>query len=149
MREIPLTQGKVALVDDEEFERLAGFKWRVMKTPYNYYAARGHDTLMHRSLLCAKAGQDVDHKNGNGLDNRRDNLRLCTRGQNNANTHKPTRNSLGYRGVNKNGRNFCAMIQVNLKRIYLGTFTSTEEAAREYDRAARTHFGEFAKLNFA
>jgi hypothetical protein len=83
MREIPLTQGLVALVDDEDYERLAQHKWCVLRTGSNVYAKRTKRALlMHREVMLPPPGMVVDHINHNGLDNRRSNLRICSQAEN-------------------------------------------------------------------
>jgi hypothetical protein len=101
---------------------------------------------MHKLLT---GWPQTDHINGNGLDNRRCNLRPVTSQQNRANQRK-TRGTSQFKGVylRRRERNWEAAIKVNRRRIYLGTFSSEVEAARAYDAAARHHFGEFAALNF-
>jgi len=93
----------------------------------------------------------VDHKNGNGLDNRKFNLRICTRSQNQQNKKKPISNTSGFKGVawSKAANKWCAYIAVNKERIHLGLFVDPKEAARAYDTAARKFFGEFARPNFS
>ena len=158
MKEIKLTKGKTAIVDDEDYEYLNSFNWQANKYCHSdkYRAMRKTTVggkkvylLMHRVILCAKSGQKVDHKDGDGLNNRRSNIRIATTRQNTAN--RITRNKLGYKGVIKgnNGR-YRASIrdhrQKNMK--YLGTFDDIEDAARAYDNTAIEIFGEFAYLNF-
>ena len=106
---------------------------------------------MHRRILNAQTGQEVDHANHNGLDNCRENIRLCTKNQNQWNQNKhQRRTSSRFKGVSWKGRNkkWCAQVQFNGKNIHLGLFTDDESAARVYDEAAKRLFGEFAKLNF-
>lgn len=100
-------------------------------------------------LLNAAPGQLVDHKNLNGLDNRRENLRLCTDGQNKANGRVRRDNTSGYRGVywNSSANKWQAYISVNSQRLYLGVFSDAWDAATAYNEAATLHYGEFARLN--
>lgn len=156
---IELTAGKQAIVDREDFfPLLMAGKWRAMKDRNrNYYACRGSNgeksILMHREILGAKEVEKVDHKNHNGLDNRRENLRKCTNSQNLANSKIRKDNKSGFRGVNRmrNPKNplkfWRAQIQVNNKEIHLGHFGTKEEAAIAYNEGAVLHFGEFANLN--
>lgn len=147
VKEIQLTRGKVALVDEEDYEMLVAVRWCV-SDGYAYSAKLGR---MHRFIISAQKGVMVDHINGNKLDNRRSNLRLCTNSQNQAN-RKHVCGKSKFKGVvwqsRSNGTGFWkATIIVNGKAIYLGRFETDLEAAKAYNRAASEHFGEFAHLN--
>jgi len=160
---IPLSQDKFAIVDAEDYDRLNKYKWCVSKTPRTNYAMRRtkgkrvkgkrskrKTILMHRFILNAPRGLVVDHINHNGLDNRRENLRLCTHVQNTQN-RRPNRNtSSKYKGVywHKHRNKFVAKIYMNGKRIFIGYFTDEIAAAKAYDKKAREFFKEFAYLNF-
>ncbi len=161
MKHIPLTQGQFAIVDDADFEWLTQWKWQATRIPTGgYYATRkGPGTLnrecflMHRAILCVRKGFSTDHKNGNGLDNQRDNLRECTHVQNMANRKKDRgKLSSKYKGVSMRARQpvncWGAEIQCRGKRTWLGSYASEEKAARAYDARAKEVFGEFANLNF-
>lgn len=155
IREIPLSKGFVALVDDADFDWLSQWKWHVFDNGRGYrYAitkwrpekgARQQTIYMHRQLLDAPRGLVVDHISGETLDNRRSNLRLCTPTEN-------TRNSRAialYKGVNRISRHrWMARIVVDGTTHYLGLYVTPEDAARAYDAAARRMYGEFARLNF-
>lgn len=152
MKEIQLSQGKVALVDDEDYERLMQWKWYTVKHRASFYA---HSTLeklkMHRIVMNAPKGVLVDHIDGNGLNNQKKNLRLCTNSQNLINRGLPSNNTIGYKGVSSNGntgRFWKAEIKKDDKKIYIGNYKTPEEAAKAYDRKAIELFGEFAWLNF-
>lgn len=154
MKEIPLTQGKVTLVDDEDFEWLSKFNWHY---GCKGYAVRGiHHTgkeYMHVAIMHATSIFQVDHKNLNTLDNQKSNLRICTQIQNSRNIGISKANKSGYKGVSKHGdprykKEWMALIYLRGKGIHLGSFFTKEEAARAYDRAAKNLFGEFAQLNF-
>jgi hypothetical protein len=160
MKTIPLTRGQFALVDDEDFERVSKLKWYALKCIRDgqvcWYGARtrpGHRTmLLHRFVMDAPSGVKVDHKDGNGLDCRRHNLRLCTNAQNSANSSKKKGTS-SYKGVylDKDGpakNRWVASIMANNTYTWLGRHETEEEAARAYDSAARAKFGEFACVNF-
>jgi hypothetical protein len=157
VKEIPLTRGMVALVDDEDHDLVTAFKWHTMVATcgHRWYAVRSWRSprpgteYMHRMLLAAERGLDVDHINGNGLDNRRVNLRLATRRQNNWNQRSFVGTSR-YKGVHWATRDFVwtAHIKYDGRNRHLGNFKVEEEAAMAYDAAAKIHFGEFARLNF-
>lgn len=157
MKQIPLTKGLFAIVDDAGYERASKFKWCAQKIGTKYYAVRGvcykgkaNTILMHRFLTGATSGILVDHKNGNGLDNRNINLRLCTVQQNLQNRPAQQNNTSGFKGVSydKNRNKWTASICIKRKRKYIGRFNNKIDAAKAYDDAAKLHFGEFAFLNF-
>lgn len=161
MKEIPLTQGKVAFVDDEDFERVNAFKWQSFQTRHNgkFYARRRFNTsrgrsgqFLHRFILNLPPGRipEVDHKNGNGLDCQKENMRKATTSENCCNRFINKNNKSGFKGVSfhKPRQKFIAHIRVQDKKIYLGLFSTAIEAAKEYDLAARAWHKEFARLNF-
>ena len=153
--EIPLTRGYVALVGAEDAERVRGFKWHACVLRHTVYAVRnvrrddGTQTKqsMHAFLVGEKG---VDHVNGNGLDNRRSNLRSASLSENGQNRRKPARNTSGFKGVTwkKRERKWQAQIGIDGKLRHLGLFATAEEAGRAYDQAARDLHGPFATLNF-
>lgn len=158
-KRIKLTQGKFAIVDAEDYEKLSRYKWYAQRHGERWYAVRNEylgggeyrQIYMHREILNPPAGMEIDHINHDSLDNRRVNIRICTNSQNmmNGNSHKGS--SSKFKGVfwHKLRRKWQAQIRKNYKAIYLGYYDSEVEAARTYDRAAKDLFGEFAKPNFA
>ena len=147
-KEIQLTRGKVAIVDDEDFEWLSRISWHVKPDLHTSYAAweqNGKSILMHHLL----ATKPVDHINGNGLDNQRCNLRSATRQQNQMNRGKHQKATSKFKGVfwSKRAKKWHASIRLNKKGIHLGYFISEVEAAKAYNRAAKELFGEFARPN--
>jgi hypothetical protein len=158
MGEIPLTQGKVTLVDDSDFEWLSRHKCYAMhchayKKDYWYAGAyiHGKQVFIHRLIAGTAKDMVTDHKNGDGLDNRRENLRTCTIAENTHNQNRQTMNkSSEFKGVYwyKPRKIWRAIIKIGMKRLYLGHYKVEEDAARAYDRAAVKYHGEFANLNF-
>lgn len=155
MKEIELTHGAITFVDDADFEELSRHKWHLC-CGVNGYAARNsynddgvrYTELMHRMIMKAEPKQDVDHIDGNRLNNQKNNLRACTRSQNQANRQHYPHSISGFWGVYKHYGGWVAAIKVNYNLIYLGLFHSPEEAAHVRDEAAIKYFGEFATLNF-
>jgi hypothetical protein len=157
MKEIKLSKGKVAFVDDEDYERLNQFKWYAVKGGRTFYAQRNIKLttrmscmLMHRMILEPKDKYHTDHKNGNGLDNRKENLRYASEAQNQWNSQKRIGNSTSrFKGVewNKKQQKWRANIRVNRIKKYLGCFADETDAAKAYDNKAKELFGEYAKLN--
>lgn len=155
MPQIQLTQGKFALVDDEDFEFLNQWKWYAIKARTTFYAVRNvgrspfqKRVWMHRAIMNTPAEMDTDHRDNNGLNNQRENLRVCTNTQNQANKNKQTNNTSGYKGVFWNNEKWQARISIEGKKIHLGHFTNVEDAARAYDNAAKNIYGEYARTNF-
>ena len=155
MKKISLTQGKFTLVDDEDFEWLNKWKWHTIVTQDgNWYAKNTQSIYMHRLILNIQNKPKnvyADHKNGNGLDNRRENLRIATNQLNQANEKLSKNSTSGYKGVtwHKKNKNWNAQIMVNRKHIHIGCYQTKEEAAKAHDSVAKKHFGEFARLNFS
>ena len=147
MKQIPLTKGKFALVDDEDFEFLSQWKWHYIAGGYACRKPKSGMIYMHR-LLTRATESHVDHKNGNKLDNRKENLRLCTVSQNLANQVK-TRGTSKYKGVrfDKKHKKWISAIGFNSRPIQIGRFASEDEAAKAYNLAAVKYYGEFARLN--
>jgi hypothetical protein len=154
MKEISLSRGQVALVDDVDYDFVNQWKWYASPSKNGrWYAVRmpTHCKMekMHRLIMNCPDGMTVDHINGDGLDNRRSNLRVCTEAENNRNRGKNINNTSGYKGVHVTpyGK-YAAAITAHGKQIRLGNFSTPEDAARAYDKAAKQHHGEFAWLNF-
>jgi len=158
MKKIELTQGQAALVDDGDYEELSQYSWYAMRRKYTFYVRRtvhspmvnGKRTVsyvfMHQQLLGMRSG--VDHKNGDGLDNRRSNLRPCTKAQNAWNRRLSDRGSNRYRGVSRAaGKRWEARIQCDGSRKRIGYFSSEKDAALAYNKEALVLYGEFARLN--
>ena len=156
-RLLELSQGKVAIVDAEDYERLTRYKWHIIKTTATCYGARsikhrkkGQEIYMHRLIIKVPPGLFVDHIDHNGLNNRKSNLRLCT-AQQNAQNHRPQRGATSkYKGVSfsKSKNLFRAMIWHNKKSVHLGYFKCEIDAAKTYDKKAKELFKEYAYLNF-
>ena len=159
MKEIPLTQGKVAQVDDEDYDWLMRWKWcaqynrktgewSVMRAEHKLIGRR--TIYMHRQVMSAPEGMVVDHKDHNRFNNQKGNLRLCTHNQNMFNRRPEKGSRSVYKGVSwhkGNGR-WQARITVRGKAILLGYYGDEIEAAKAVDRASKEHHGEYAYLNF-
>ena len=158
-RRIPLTQGKYAIVDPEDYARLSKYKWHAIKSKNTYYASRSiylskgkwKHIKMHREIIDPPDHLLVDHINHKGYDNRKANLRTVTYRQNSYNRVLFRKNpSSKYKGVNFNKRKkqWIARIRYNRKHIFIGYFDDEIEAAKAYDKAAKKYHKEFAVLNF-
>ena len=158
MKTILLTQNKIALVDDRDYEQLSQYKWYAKNEGNTWYAVRGSKKLdgkgkqklirMHREIMNTQKGVMVDHRNGNGLDNRKENLRICTIQQNAYNrTRSQKNNKLGIKGVSwdKKLKKYKAGIKFNGKSIHLGYFNVLGDADSAYRKAEEKYFGEFAR----
>jgi hypothetical protein len=146
MKEIKLTKGLYAKVDDNLFEELNKKKWLATN---GGYAARSSKTyFMHRFIINAPDDMEVDHIDGDKLNNQLKNLRICTKSQNQSNSARRIDSTSGYKGVCKNHKKWQAYIQHGNKRIYLGTWNTPEDAARAYDKAAKKLNGNFSRTNF-
>jgi hypothetical protein len=167
-RRIPLTQGKYAIVDPGDYDRLRKYKWHAQKSVYTFYAVHSltngknaprKNLQMHNLVIDVPPGMYCDHINHNGLDNRKANLRPASRTQNVCHRRKfsgrtydglkkPSRSK--YKGVDwvAEVKRWRARIRVNGKRISLGLFENEIDAAKAYDRAAKKYHGDYAGLNF-
>jgi len=149
MKKIMLTQGRFAIIDDEDYELINRHKWQFMKT--GYAAMDSGKILMHRLIMGAGQDDEIDHINRNRLDNRRGNLRFCTHAQNMQNAIIKSDNTSGYKGVSfdKARKKWEAYININGNKKHIGRFTTSKEAAQAYDCEACKLFGEYARLNNA
>ena len=148
-----LGEGKYILLDDEDADILGKMKWHLNGGRYpvrGYYEGKKKKKFyLHRVILNAKKDEQVDHINGNKLDCRKENLRICTSLGNNHNRKRSIKNTSGYKGVtyHKRDQAYQATIKLNYKEIFLGYFKTAKEAAIAYNDAAKKYYGEFAWLN--
>jgi hypothetical protein len=156
-KRIPLTQGKTARVDLADYAGLRCHTWYAVYDGKHWYAyrkttfpdGRRRSLSMHREIMGDPSGLLIDHRNDDGLDNRRGNLRIATVSQNKANCARYQTNASGYKGVYQaQGQKWQAQIRHQGKNYHLGTFSNPESAARAYDDGARRLHGVFARLNF-
>jgi len=163
--EIPLTQGAFAIIDDEDFDLVSQFKWQLRRSPRKdgtvvFYAVRNFRTKNEGIVTMRKVGMHslilnsysamVDHRDGNGLNNKRSNIRVATNSENQANRKvRAAGASSRFRGVTLHRRTgkWQACIKCLGTSLYLGLFCNEEDAALAYNAAALLHFGEFANLN--
>lgn len=157
MKQISLTQSKFALVDDEDYERVSKYKWfyhlgYAKRGIYDPKIKNNHHQGMHSFIM--QHTKYIDHKNRDGLDNRKENLRICTQSQNNMNTKARKTSKSGIKGVtyfssedNRRKKPWVALLHKNGRKVLYKYFETKEEAARAYDKAAKRYYGEFAKLN--
>lgn len=144
---------KFIIVDDEDYEFLNKFKWSISGSNGSNYAAtyyKGKHFRLHRIILNAPKNLVVDHINHDKLDNRKSNLRICSRTQNNWNTKKNINNKSGFKGVyfNKENKKWRVAITMNGERIHVGYFLDKIEAAMAYDKVISRYRKQFAYLNF-
>lgn len=155
---IPLTKGKYAIIDPDDYELVSQYKWHAWYSSGNWYARTNYwikkdgklkcvSLLMHRLILNPPPDLTVDHINGDGLDNRRSNLRCATHAENVRNRHKAWGASK-YKGVRKDRKKWRASIRKDKKDYFLGNFYNQISAALTYDKAAIEMFGDFARPNF-
>ena len=156
MKRIKLTKGQFALVDNEDFDKLNQWKWQIQNDRRTFYARtrqrigkKRPSFRMHRVIMKAKKGQQIDHRDGNGLNNQKSNLRFCTRSQNHMN-EGPRGGTSKFKGVSwhKRIKKWTCQIKSSQRQRHIGYFDNEIEAAKAYDRAAIELFGEFARPNF-
>lgn len=162
MKEIQLAKGLRALVDDNDYDLINQYNWYVLERKMKhhtiiythrslYNGSKWTSQLMHQLILGKSTTRiQIDHKDGNGLNNQRENLRFCTRSQNQWNGGSFNKNkSSKYKGVSrtKRGKEYRAIIYLNNKKISLGSYNLETDAAIAYNNAALKYFGEFARLN--
>ena len=156
MKTIPLTQDKFTIVDDEDYSRICMFKWCANQSRNTFYAIsdsikqkKKTRIIMHRLIMNAQKGVQIDHKDGNGLNNRKNNLRFANSSQQRQNSRTHRKTTSKFKGVcfDKNKKLWCVRTCINYKRIYLGYFKDETAAAIAYDKKAIELFGEFARLN--
>lgn len=148
-----LPKNKFTIIDEEDFKIIKGYKWFAHKNKTRIYvdaSKNGKMIRMHRLIMNAKPYEQVDHINGNCLDNRKVNLRLCSNKENTRNrTRLNKNNTSGFKGVSwyKWYNKWLAQIKVDYKTKTLGYFESKEDAAKAYNKAAKKYFNKFANIN--
>ena len=163
MKTIPLTQGYETIVDDEDYEDLSEYKWFAQVREHRIYAARntrseesgGSRTIIKMSRQIGRFQEDmvVDHKNGDALDNRRSNLRVCTFAENTRNRRKQSGSRSSYKGVSyrprkrEDSKRWRVQVWSRGKRYDIGYFYTEEEAARAYDKESKRLHGDFSRTN--
>ncbi len=158
MAQIKLPTGELVKVDDQDLPGLSKMAWcratpMPKALPGKFYAMAylaGRTVYMHRLIMCAEKGQFIDHINGNGLDNRRENLRFCSRSQNHGNCKGHKQRASKYKGVylNKSSGSIFSQIMKDHQNYYLGIHPTEEAAAKAYDAKAKEFWGEYAVTNF-
>jgi len=154
MKEILITQGKVALIDDEDYDRVANIKWVAVRNRRIWYAYRWskggeknrHKIWMHRLIMNTPKGMVVDHIDHDGLNNQKHNLRNCTQKENKLNSRGSSKT--GYLGVYFCRNTIIAQVYINGKNKHIGNFKTVQEAAKSRDKYVSQLRGEFANLNF-
>jgi len=148
---VPLTQGFQAIIDKDDVGLVSNHNWCVLQTKKSIYACRkanGTTVFLHRVILDAPSGHSVDHIDGDGLNNRRANLRLATRAENNRNRKIGSDNSSGLKGVSfhKHAKKWQAQIRIEGKQVHLGYFREPAEAHKAYSEASLKHHGDFGRV---
>lgn len=158
MKTIKLTKNQFAIVDDEDYDRINKYKWQAVPNRDKWYAKRSFTVgkckrigvRLHRFILNAPPDKDVDHINGNTLDCRKSNLRICNESQNAQNRGKTKSNTSGFKGVSykKKNHKWYSQIMFDKHNYHIGYFNNPVDAAIAYDKKAIEFFGEFANINF-
>lgn len=153
---VPITMGKEAIIDASDVTLVQSHNWSLYQSGSTGYAKRSYlgcdgkqfQVLMHRVITCAGDTDIVDHINGNGLDNRRSNLRIATKNGNQQNATRRRDNTSGHKGVcwHKGDKRWHAKIQVDGKRVHLGQFDTLEKAMAAYENASTKHHGDYSNL---
>lgn len=136
------------LVSDEDFNLIKKYDWEISHYEYPSTRINGNTVPMHRLIINCPKNMVVDHINGNKLDNRRENLRICTEIENMRNKKLYGTNKSGFMGVYKSRNKWTAQITINYKNIFLGRFDTAIDAARSRDEAVKKQYGGFGRLNF-
>ena len=152
MREITLVNNRgTTLVDDDDYDNLIKIPWYLNQGKYAYFVSGNKAVFMHRCIMNAPEGSVIDHIDGNGLNNQKSNLRICTQVENGANRAMNKNNKSGYKGVSHLGRNLRKPWRANLRfngRVKnLGNYETAELAAAAYDKAVKEHLDEHAFTN--
>jgi hypothetical protein len=160
MKNISLPNKQFTIIDDDNFNDISKYSWRLVGAGYvsrgvrlkAKYGGKHKIFYLHREIMGAKKGEEVDHINHNKLDNRKSNLRICNHRQNHLNRKGDSMSSSGFKGVSFKGNNckdrpWCTRIFTNKKEIYLGNYATPQEAAKVYNIAAKKYFGDYAFLN--
>jgi hypothetical protein len=149
--EVPLTRGKTARIDARDAERVLARRWVAQKGGNTWYAMSsdgyGKVVPLHRFITAPPPDKEVDHRDGDGLNNVRANLRVCSHAENLRNSRAQEGTTSRFKGVSRQRDKWRAEIEQDGERLYLGQFETEEAAARQYDRAARIFFGGYARTN--
>lgn len=146
MAVMKLTNGKTALIDRRDKIKFSNVKWTASWSGTKWYV-KSDRKYLHRLIVDAPAGLEVDHINGNSLDNRSENLRICTHQQNTFNSYSKKKGRK-YKGIFKKRKKWTAQVRISGVKHSVGSFSTRLEAAKAYDRVARKYYGEFARTNF-
>ena len=153
IKKIKLTQSKETFIDSEDYEKIKSYNWYYHSSGYAACKQKINNIwktiLLHRVIMNCPNNKQIDHINGNGLDNRKENLRICTHAENGRNTKKRKGTTSKYKGIYwyKALSKWSVRIRFNYKWIFIGYFNDEKEAAKAYNEKAKELFGKFAKLN--